>query len=117
MNTEQINELERLEQAATPAPWTGVKTFVENSRAYLCSSPTHLIFACDSDDRLQAGSAVENDADLIATARNALPAIIRDWRIMRQALVEITIAAKSDYYGGSYRALAETALEEIDNGY
>lgn len=76
LSESEIAELESLEKSATPGPWTGVKTFVENGRAYLCANPKRLIFASDGDQRIQPGSAKEADADLCAAARNALPRLL-----------------------------------------
>lgn len=80
LTIEKIEEGERLEREATEAPWTGVKTFVENGRAYLCQSPQRLIFAADYNEKIQAGSAKEADADLIAFARNHLADLLASAR-------------------------------------
>lgn len=64
-----IEELRRLEQAATPAPWA---VATDRQGDYLVAH--HEAAVCDL---LDSTLAARQDARLITAARNALPALLR----------------------------------------
>lgn len=77
-----IDELERLEKAATPGPWRG------DARGTHCDPAQDTVtvktslgnlFKLDKWD----AAACANDADLIIETRNALPALIAEVRELR----------------------------------
>ena len=89
MDTVELDELERLERAATPAPWT---SWVEGrdhwSGENFIGGPTR------SDPDIYVRIRVEDggwhpasvaDQDFIAAARNALPRLIDEVRRSRAA--------------------------------
>jgi predicted nucleotidyltransferase len=100
-----IDELERLERAATPGPWG---EFAESGDWWVeqrgddggpaCNpngSPTGFVCESNTDERGQW--AKQEDIDLMIAARNALPALLRVARAARE-LEEIlaTVAADAD---------------------
>jgi type IV pilus biogenesis protein CpaD/CtpE len=94
MTNEQLDELERLEQAATPGPW--VEIGVDDA---FCASRGGILHASEVDNEweeqhwivVDEGPApanwvpVDNDG-FIAAARNALPELIKD---LREARAEV----------------------------
>lgn len=94
MTDEQLDELERLEQAATPRPW--VEIGVDDA---FCASRGGILHASEVDNEweeqhwivVDEGPApanwvpVDNDG-FIAAARNALPELIKD---LREARAEV----------------------------
>jgi hypothetical protein len=74
---ETIAELKRLLAEATPGPW------LHETMAKCVSGGTPLRAIC-------RWSADRNDADLIAAGRNALPSLLADIEMLRDALVKIS---------------------------
>lgn len=97
-----LEELEKLERAATPAPWVGY---------YNDTSLKRGVAMVDT-----AGSIIEaspRDAAFIAAARNAMPELLRRQRILMNALREIRDGWPCACYprkGECPRCIAEEAL-------
>lgn len=78
-----LDELERLEKAATPGEWafTG---FDHNAQPQIHG--THNLVAVVAHEGVRTNTETQADAALITATRNALPAMIRDLRAMRAML-------------------------------
>lgn len=91
-----LDELERLEKAATPGPWQEEAGASENRRIVSASEYyIAMIYRCAVTDDDDGG---ENTA-LIVAARNALPALIEAARVLRdweQTLIDL------DYDGSDW---------------
>jgi hypothetical protein len=69
----KIDELERLERAATPGPW-GVVTDGKFGKELQVQPPSGVTYICECGWDFPDNRA---DAEFIAAARNALPALLR----------------------------------------
>jgi hypothetical protein len=98
--TEKIVELKRLLAESTPGPW------LHETMAKCVSGGTPLRAIC-------RWSADRNDADLIAAGRNALPSLLADIELLREALK--AVSQKHPGYGGTgdiaRKALAATEVQ------
>ncbi len=71
-----LDDLERLEREATPAPWDAVQLYGHSDRAFLNQhGKTESIFAMETLN-LVGGHAKEADADLLAALRNNTPRLL-----------------------------------------
>jgi hypothetical protein len=91
----RLDELERLEQAATPGPWEtsecdcdrACKVNISDADGYgiaMCWPYANIRTALKKDQ-----CASQADAALIVAARNALPALIRRIRELEQELFDV----------------------------
>jgi hypothetical protein len=108
---EKIAELKRLMAEATPGPWQK-RPYVGDSDwcISICAGPEDIAFdrtkadwICDVEDGdcnpLDTTPAVVANAGLICTAVNALPSLLTDIEMLREALQAISL--KHPGYGGS----------------
>ena len=87
MTDEQIAELRRLEKAATHGPW---RWWTSNSMRRLSSDPSgkdgDVLRASIATDGVADVVVSEQDQDLIAAARNALPLLLDERDALLKAL-------------------------------
>lgn len=85
-----LDELERLERAATQWPWAGGNAFdifTDDDAARRGEPGTHIAHTDPSDDKeFDKGRA---DRDLIVALRNAAPALIAELRAARERIAEL----------------------------
>ncbi len=71
LTTEQLDELRRLEAAATPGPWASNRGYEQGDPGvFVCPVAGGYVIACEDQGPSEA------DADLIVAARNALPSLL-----------------------------------------
>ena len=106
---ETIAELKRLLAEATPGPWEHIRTGNgQRDRSFLRRDWTGGEYVCEA-----GGDRNLNDLPLIAAGRNALPALLADIELLREALQ--LIGQRHPGYGGSgeiaRKALAATEVQ------
>lgn len=80
LTDEELQELERLERAATPGPWT-------ESRGFLFRDDGDHVGTCEyTQNNNRAGFVGMANASLIANTRNALPLLLAEVRELRRQL-------------------------------
>jgi hypothetical protein len=114
--TEKIAELKRLMAEATPRPWYRTGPLDEEETGVLGGVDMGLLSAPDGDDANQTNlidDPKEADYDLIAAAVNALPDLLADIEMLREALK--AVSQKHPGYGGTgdiaRKALAATEVQ------
>jgi hypothetical protein len=103
MTNEQLEGLERREQAATPGPWEASVDYIETANETygtpaLCGPNDSLL---DADD----------DYSFAAVARNALPELIKDLREARAEVARLRSLQTTD--GEGERVSSDAALENL----
>lgn len=101
-----LDELERLEQAATPAPWYSNRT--EPAPYEICSGNPRT-----PDLLIAAAPEYGVNADLIVAAVNALPALLRVARAAQTLLDQVPSAIDDPELDEAREAL-EAALAALD---
>lgn len=107
--TELLDQIQQLDQQATPGPWVSDKSHLYD---YVEPHPYDLYEAAEDDPPL-ASDILPRDGEFIALARTALPqlaAVIRRLRECAQTLTEDNNDA-SDYASGIHEAVE--CLEHI----
>lgn len=101
-----LDELERLDQAATPGPWAANR----GSHGVMVLSPLNIIVATCSWGTDEANTA---NSALICAARNALPALLRVARAAQTLLDQVPSAIDDPELDEAREAL-ETALAALE---
>ena len=106
---EKIAELKRLLAEATPGPWEHIRTGNgQRDRSFLRRDWTGGEYVCEA-----GGDRNLNDLPLIAAAFNALPSMLTDIEMLRDALK--AVSQKHPGYGGTgdiaRKALAATEVQ------
>jgi hypothetical protein len=105
MTTKQIDDIKRLLGEATPGPWA-----LHNET---CVSSGDTMTAQTCDDEPENTPQAEQNAALIVAAVNALPSLLADIELLREALQ--AISQRHPGYGGSgdiaRKALAATEVK------
>lgn len=110
--TDRIEELQRLHEAATQGPWEAMDQGTHRFNCYeVFSGGTSVcnVTCCESGQD-------ERDCELIATMRNALPALLRVARaakVLRTAMTTPPKGYGDEHQGYWWTAATEKAAEEV----
>ena len=98
-----IDDLERLEKAATPGPWEGKNFRVFNRE--MCS-----IVAWNGSNKQSRTQQAEDDIAIIAALRNAAPALLR----VARAAAEYRRVERDLWHGTAGQLNAKNAADALD---
>lgn len=131
MTEERLQELERLEQAATPGPWE----VANGKKRHFCLADCAIVGGTDTEYGLRCIAKCNDnfpeafaDARLITAARNALPALLAEVKRLRESndslrnALKVCMAEYVEEYGSAscdcdkpdcWVCMAVKALEDI----
>lgn len=104
-----VEELKRLDHAASPAPWKA-DTWEAEIGGYAAVGPRH---DDREDEDCDAFACAESDALLMSTVRNALPALITELRRL-WAIEEAAVRYREAWHAFDNYRCVDSTLDELE---